>query len=75
MKKAKNGIGNRKIATYEEWLNARRELLKAEKELTRNSDEVAELRLQLPCVPVNKEYIFDTDQGKLTFRQLFKNRS
>jgi predicted dithiol-disulfide oxidoreductase (DUF899 family) len=44
--------------TREEWLAARLELLDAEKELTRRSDELARQRQQLPWVPVDKDYRF-----------------
>ncbi len=49
-----------KIGTREEWLAARAELLKREKELTRMSDELARQRRELPWVPVEKEYTFQT---------------
>src|SRR6201988_2548300 len=44
------------IGTREQWLKARIELLKAEKEFTRRSDELALQRQELPWVPVNKGY-------------------
>jgi len=50
-------------------------LLKAEKELTRHSDEVARQRQQLPWVRVDKEYVFDTDKGKASLADLFCGRS
>ncbi len=50
--------------TREEWLAARLELLDAEKELTRRSDEVARQRQALPWVRVDKDYRFETDQGR-----------
>ena len=53
-----------KTGTRQEWLAARLELLKAEKELTRHSDEVARKREALPWVRIDKEYQFDTDEGK-----------
>lgn len=61
--------------TREEWLSARLELLKAEKDLTRRSDEVARQRQALPWVPVDKEYVFDTEEGKQSLRDLFAGRS
>ncbi len=61
--------------TREEWLAARRELLKAEKELTRRSDELALRRRQLPWVRIDKEYVFDTDEGERLLRDLFAGRS
>jgi predicted dithiol-disulfide oxidoreductase (DUF899 family) len=64
-----------KVASREEWIAARLELLKAEKELTRHSDEVARQRRQLPWVRVDKEYRFDTDEGKASLKDLFRGRS
>jgi predicted dithiol-disulfide oxidoreductase (DUF899 family) len=61
--------------TRKEWLAARLELLEAEKELTRRSDELARRRQQLPWVPVDKEYRFDTDKGSASLRDLFEERS
>jgi predicted dithiol-disulfide oxidoreductase (DUF899 family) len=63
------------IGTREEWLKARLDLLKAEKELTRRSDEIAERRQALPWVRVDKEYRFDTDKGSATLKDLFRGRS
>jgi len=70
-----HGIENHKVVSQEEWLEARRELLKSEKELTRLSDQVARKRQELPWVRVNKEYQFDTDEGKASLADLFKGRS
>jgi predicted dithiol-disulfide oxidoreductase (DUF899 family) len=64
-----------KTATRQEWLAARIALLADEKELTRRSDELAERRQQLPWVPVNKQYRFDTDEGSASLADLFKGRS
>jgi predicted dithiol-disulfide oxidoreductase (DUF899 family) len=61
--------------TREEWLAARLELLAAEKELTRRSDELARQRRQLPWVRVDKEYTFDTDEGRASLADLFRGRS
>src|SRR5947209_2249150 len=63
------------IATREQWLAARRELLEAEKGLTRQSDEVARRRRELPWVPVEKEYRFATEAGPATLADLFGGRS
>jgi predicted dithiol-disulfide oxidoreductase (DUF899 family) len=64
-----------KTGTREEWLAARLELLKAEKELTRRSDEVARQRQQLPWVRVSKEYRFETEEGTASLTELFQGRS
>jgi predicted dithiol-disulfide oxidoreductase (DUF899 family) len=62
-------------ATREQWLAARRELLRAEKEMTRRSDEVARQRRDLPWVPVEKEYRFETEDGPASLADLFQGRS
>ena len=64
-----------KIGTREEWLAARLELLKEEKELTRRSDELAQQRQRLPWVRIDKEYSFETDEGVVSLADLFKGRS
>jgi predicted dithiol-disulfide oxidoreductase (DUF899 family) len=61
--------------TREEWLTARVELLAAEKELTRRSDELARQRQQLPWVPVEKDYRFETEDGTVSLADLFRGRS
>jgi predicted dithiol-disulfide oxidoreductase (DUF899 family) len=66
---------NQKTGTHAEWLAARLELLKAEKELTRQSDEVARRRQELPWVRIDKDYRFETDEGKASLADLFKGRS
>ena len=64
-----------KTGTREEWLAARLELLEAEKELTRRSDELARQRQQLPWVPIEEDYRFETDEGGASLRDLFRGRS
>src|SRR5436853_7703429 len=61
--------------TREQWLKARLELLKAEKELTHRSDQVARQRQELPWVPINKGYRFETDDGSASLADLFRGRS
>src|SRR5512143_2977716 len=61
--------------TRQEWLAARLTLLEAEKEHTRRGDELARRRQELPWVPVEKEYRFDTDEGSAALPDLFRGRS
>ncbi|MFB9262614.1 DUF899 domain-containing protein [Bradyrhizobium erythrophlei] len=63
------------IGTRAEWLAARLELLKAEKDLTHRSDEVARQRQDLPWVRIDKDYRFDTDSGRVLLADLFQGRS
>jgi len=63
------------IGTRQEWLAARLDLLEAEKELTRRSDELAERRRGLPWVLVDKAYRFETEEGGASLADLFRGRS
>jgi predicted dithiol-disulfide oxidoreductase (DUF899 family) len=63
------------IATREQWLTARLQLLEAEKELTRHSDELARQRRLLPWVPVEKDYRFETESGIASLADLFGGRT
>ena len=63
------------IGTRKEWLSARLELLEAEKELTRRGDELARRRQELPWVQIDKEYRFETDEGRASLVDLFRGRS
>jgi predicted dithiol-disulfide oxidoreductase (DUF899 family) len=64
-----------RVGTQEEFDAARQELLAEEKELTRRNDELAAKRQDLPWVAVEKEYEFDTQDGKKTLADLFDGRS
>ena len=64
-----------KTGTREEWLAARLDLLKEEKELTRRGDEVARRRQALPWVRVDKDYRFETDEGNASLADLFRGRA
>jgi predicted dithiol-disulfide oxidoreductase (DUF899 family) len=61
--------------TREQWLSARLDLLQAEKELTRRSDELALRRQALPWVRIDKDYRFETDAGSASLADLFQGRS
>src|SRR5437879_8070115 len=64
-----------KTGTREQWLAARVELLAAEKALTRQSDELARRRQELPWVRVGKDYRFETEEGTASLADLFQGRS
>src|SRR5947208_13880113 len=64
-----------RIGHAKEWQAERDELLKEEKELTRRSDELAARRRELPWVPVEQDYRFDTESGTKTLPDLFDGRS
>jgi predicted dithiol-disulfide oxidoreductase (DUF899 family) len=64
-----------KIVSEEEWIEARKALLKKEKEFTTLRDQLSQQRLDLPWVVVNKEYVFEGQNGKQTLSELFDGRS
>src|ERR671932_564087 len=64
-----------KVATREEWQAAREQLATLEAEYSELRRKVAEKRRELPWVPVEKEYEFDTEAGKKTPAELFDGRA
>jgi predicted dithiol-disulfide oxidoreductase (DUF899 family) len=62
---------NHQVVSREKWIEARRALLAKEKELTHQKDELAHLRRELPWIKVEKKYVFDSLQGKVTLGELF----
>jgi predicted dithiol-disulfide oxidoreductase (DUF899 family) len=63
------------IGTREEWQAARDQLAKLEAEHAELGQKVTDQRRQLPWVPVQKEYVFETEEGKQTLADLFDGRS
>lgn len=63
------------VVSSKQWLEARKALLVKEKELTRLRDAVNSQRRELPWVKVEKNYAFDTPEGKVTLSDLFDGRS
>jgi predicted dithiol-disulfide oxidoreductase (DUF899 family) len=64
-----------KTGTREEWEAARAELAKLEAEQAERNNEIKEKRRELPWVPVEKDYEFDTEDGRKTLAELFDGRS
>jgi predicted dithiol-disulfide oxidoreductase (DUF899 family) len=64
-----------KVGTREEWQETRSELAKLEAEQAERNEEIKKKRLELPWVPVEKEYELDTESGKKTLAELFDGRS
>ncbi|MES1168784.1 MAG: DUF899 domain-containing protein [Oleiharenicola lentus] len=63
-----------KVSTPEQWLAARLELLREEKEFTRLGDRLARRRGELPWVKMTKPYTFDSPRGKVALGDLFEGR-
>jgi predicted dithiol-disulfide oxidoreductase (DUF899 family) len=64
-----------RIGTREEWQAARDELAKLEAEAAARNEEIMSKRLELPWIPVEKEYVLDTENGRKTLSELFDGRS
>ena len=64
-----------KIGTREEWQAARNELAELEAEQAKRGEEINRKRRELPWVPVEKDYQFDTEAGKKQLADLFEGRS
>jgi predicted dithiol-disulfide oxidoreductase (DUF899 family) len=65
---------NHPVVPRERWLAARKTLLARERELTHLSDQIARERRALPWVRVDKDYVFDTPEGRRTLAELFEGR-
>jgi predicted dithiol-disulfide oxidoreductase (DUF899 family) len=75
MNTIKTAISGHKVVSRKEWLEARKKLLKKEKESTRLRDQLSAERRKLPWMKVEKQYEFDAPQGKVTLADLFDGRS
>src|SRR5579863_1886426 len=64
-----------KVVSSEEWNEARRELLKKEKDFNQLRDELSQQRRDLPWEAVDKQYVFEGPNGKQTLAELFDGRS
>jgi predicted dithiol-disulfide oxidoreductase (DUF899 family) len=71
----RKNISDHPIVSREEWVKARKELLKKEKEFTRLRDQLNAESRELPWVRVEKTYVFDGSNGKETLSDLFAGRS
>lgn len=63
------------VVSNEDWIAARKELLKKEKALTRLNDEISAERRKLPWVKVDKSYVFESTEGQVTLSDLFGKNS
>ena len=68
-------VGAGKTVSHDEWVKARKELLAKEKEFTRQRDELSRLRRELPWEKVEKDYTFQSPEGKVKLADLFGGKS
>src|ERR1051325_4813670 len=73
--KTVHGIENRKVVSQKEWLVAREKFLAKEKKFSKLRDELALQRRKLPWVKIEKDYVFEGPEGKVTFDDLFGSKS
>ena len=66
---------NHTVVAHDRWVEARKQFLIKEKQLTCLRDQLTQERLALPWEPVEKPYIFDGPRGKETLADLFAGRS
>ena len=62
------------IVTRRQWLERRKELLQQEKDLTHHKDRVNAERRRLPMVKLDKAYVFEGVNGKVSLLELFQGR-
>jgi predicted dithiol-disulfide oxidoreductase (DUF899 family) len=73
--KTVHGTENRKVVSEKEWISARKKLLLKEKKFSKLRDELNLQRRKLPWVKVEKDYVFEGPQGKMSFAALFGGKS
>ena len=72
---ATQALASHPVVSRNEWLKARTQLLAKEREFTKLHDQLSAARRALPWVLVEKEYVFDSQTGKITLSELFNGRS
>src|SRR6185503_2083266 len=73
--KTARGTENRKVVSQKEWLAARKKLLLKEKKFSKLRDELNLQRRKLPWVKIEKDYVFEGQNGKVTLGDLFCGKS
>jgi predicted dithiol-disulfide oxidoreductase (DUF899 family) len=69
------GVKEHKVVSQKEWLAARKRLLAKEKKFSKARDQMNRERRALPWMKVEKEYVFDSPEGKMTLADLFDGKS
>ena len=70
-----NSIENPNVVSPEKWLTARREFLREEKEFSKLRDRLAARRREQPWVRVDRPYVFESPQGRVSLAEIFEGRS
>ena len=72
---AEVNTANHPVVPHERWVAARKKFLAREKELTHLRDEIANERRALPWERIEKNYVFDSTEGRRSLADLFEGRS
>ena len=64
-----------KIVSHDEWIAARKAYLAEEKAFSKARDTLSKKRRELPWEKVEKNYVFDTPNGKQSLADLFGGKS
>ena len=72
---ATSAAASKKVVSHNDWVAARTAFLKKEKEFSKLRDELSKQRRELPWEKVEKNYVFDGPNGKVTLADLFDGRS
>jgi predicted dithiol-disulfide oxidoreductase (DUF899 family) len=75
MYKMTKSLEGHKVVSESEWIEARKSLLKKEKEFTVLRDQLNQQRRDLPWKAVSKDYVFEGPRGKEMLAELFDRRS
>jgi predicted dithiol-disulfide oxidoreductase (DUF899 family) len=75
MRRLESVMTQHQILGHEEWTAARKRFLAKEKELTHLRDQLARERRELPWERVEKQYVFETENGRETLAELFSKHS
>src|SRR6516164_7379631 len=66
---------NHRVVSHDEWIDARKQFVASEKEVTRLRDRLSQERRDLPWERVDTSYIFDGPNGRESLADLFAGRS
>jgi len=69
------GMAEHSVVSHDQWMSARKKLLAKEKKFNRDRDALTELRRELPWKKVEKQYVFDSPEGKESLDDLFEKHS
>ncbi len=67
-------VNHPQVVSSDEWEQARQEMLKKEKTFTHVRDDLAAQRRRMPWMKVEKDYVFESPDGRVDLADLFDGR-